>query len=217
MTRKNIVVIAPHPDDEVLGMGATIRKLVSRGNRIHLCVVSEGATAQYKDKKMIEVRKNACLKAGKILGISTFDFLDFPDMKLDSVPHLEINQKLEKILEKYKPEIVYTSPSNDLNKDHQIVFESTLVAARPLSSTVKQILSYEIPGIINKPFHPTIFEDVSKELVYKIRAFKKYESEVMKFPHPRSIEFIEALSIQRGAESGLKKAEAFELIRSVLH
>ncbi len=212
----NILVIAAHPDDEVLGMGATIKKLAKRNNKIHLCVVSEGATAQYKDKRMINVRKDACLKAGKILGISTFDFLEFPDMRLDSIPHLEINIELEKIMKKYKPEIVYTTPFNDLNKDHQKVFESTLVATRPLSSTVREIICYEIPGMVKTPFYPTIYEDVTNEISFKIKAMRAYKSELNKFPHPRSIKSIESLSIHRGVESGLKRSEAFQLIRSIV-
>ena len=95
-----ILVIAAHPDDEVLGMGATIKKLTKKKHRVNLCVVSEGATAQYKDRKMIQVRKNSCKKAGKLLGISDFYFLEFPDMLLDSIPHLEINKQLEKIIKK---------------------------------------------------------------------------------------------------------------------
>ena len=114
-----ILVIAPHPDDEVLGMGGTIKKL-SKKNKIILCVVSEGATAQYKDKKMIKVRRDSCKKTAKILGISQTIFLDYPDMRLN-LSHLDINKKLEEIIEKYKPEIVYTAPKNDLNLDHQMV------------------------------------------------------------------------------------------------
>lgn len=212
----NILVIAPHPDDEVLGMGATIKKMTNKNNRVHLCVVSEGATAQYKDKKMIQVRKNACIRSGKILGVSSIDFLEFPDMRLDSVPQLEINQNIEKIIKRYKPKIVYTSPFNDLNKDHQKVFESTLVATRPLSSSVKQILCYEIPGLTNIPFNPTVYENITKEFSSKIKAFKQYDSEVMEFPHPRSVKSIENLAIQRGIESGLKQAEAFQLIRNII-
>ena len=210
----DILIIAAHPDDEVLGMGGTIKKL-SKKNKIHLCVVTEGASAQYTNKDMIKKRKESCIKAGKILGISTFDFLEFEDMKLDSIPSLEINQELEKIIKKHKPTSVYTTPKNDLHKDHQIVFESTSIASRPHSNTVKNLFSYEIPGIVKNPFIPTVYEDINKEISYKIKAFKCYKSEIEKFPHPRSIESIESLSLQRGMESNLKKAESFELVRSI--
>jgi LmbE family N-acetylglucosaminyl deacetylase len=207
-----ILVIAPHPDDEVLGMGGTIKKL-SKKNKIILCVVSEGATAQYKDKKMIKVRRDSCKKTAKILGISQTIFLDYPDMRLN-LSHLDINKKLEEIIEKYRPEIVYTAPKNDLNLDHQIVFNSTLVACRPKSG-VKQILCYEIQGNTKVPFAPNVFENIEKEFPYKIKGFKMYKSEIEEFPNPRSITAIENLAIQRGVESGTKKAEAFELIRVV--
>ena len=208
----NILVIAPHPDDEVLGMGGTIKKL-SKKNKIILCVVSEGATAQYKDKKMIKVRRDSCKKTAKILGISQIQFLDYPDMRLN-LSHLDINKKLEEIIEKYRPEIVYTAPKNDLNLDHQMVFNSTLVACRPKSG-VKQILCYEIQGNTKVPFVPNVFENIEKEFPYKIKGFKMYKSEIEEFPNPRSIAAIENLAIQRGVESGTKKAEAFELIRVV--
>tara|TARA_Y100000996_G_scaffold160817_1_gene124452 strand:+ start:2652 stop:3293 length:642 start_codon:yes stop_codon:yes gene_type:complete len=210
----NVLVIAPHPDDEVLGMGGTIRKLSNNKHKIILCVVSEGASAQYDDAKMKQVRKDSCKKSGKILGISNFHFLNFPDMKLSSIPHLEINQELEKIIKKYKPKIVYTSPKNDLNRDHEEVFNSTLVSCRPQSG-VKQIFSYELPGFSKHPLNVNTYENIEKEFSYKIKAFKMYKSEVMKFPHPRSLLAIENLSIYRGVQSGLKKAEAFELIKSI--
>ena len=208
----NILVIAPHPDDEVLGMGGTIKKL-SKKNKIILCVVSEGATAQYKDKKMIKVRRDSCKKTAKILGISQIQFLDYPDMRLN-LSHLDINKKLEEIIEKYKPEIVYTAPKNDLNLDHQVVFNSTLVACRPKSG-VKQILCYEIQGNTKVPFVPNVFENIEKEFSYKIKGFKMYKSEIEEFPNPRSIIAIENLAILRGIESGFKKAEAFELIKKI--
>ena len=207
-----ILVIAPHPDDEVLGMGGTIKKL-SKKNKIILCVVSEGATAQYKDKKMIKVRKDSCKKTAKILGISQIQFLDYPDMRLN-LSHLDINKKLEEIIEKYRPEIVYTAPKNDLNLDHQMVFNSTLVACRPKSG-VKQILCYEIQGNTKVPFVPNVFENIEKEFSYKIKGFKMYKSEIEEFPNPRSIIAIENLAIMRGIESGFKKAEAFELIKKI--
>ena len=210
-----ILVLAAHPDDEVLGMGGTIKKLSKLGNKIHLCVITEGASAQYKNKKMIKIRKEACIASGKILGINDFTFLGFPDAKLDSIPQLEINKKLEKLIKKIKPEIVYTTPDNDLNKDHQKIHESTLVVTRPLSSSVKQILAYEISSIVKTPFVPTVYEDISKEFLDKIKAFKMYETEIEKFPHSRSIEVLESLAQFRGMESGLIKAEAFHLIRKI--
>ena len=208
-------MISAHPDDEVIGMGATIKKL-SRTNKIWLCVISEGASSQYSNKKMIKIRRDACKKSSKILGISEILFLDYPDMRLDSIPHLKINKELEKIISKFKPKIVYSPPSHDLNNDHRVVFDSVLVATRPFSSSVKQLLSYEFPGPVKKPFRLTVYQNIEKEFSYKLKAFKMYKSEVMKFPHPRSIEAIENLAIQRGVESSLKKAEAFQLIRNII-
>ena len=152
----NILVIAAHPDDEVLGMGATIKKL-SKKNNVILCAVSEGVTAQYTEKSMIKKRRDACKKSSKILGISNIIFLDFPDQGLFAVHH-EINLELEKIIKKYKPRIVYTTP-NDLNRDHQNVYESSLVVTRPHSSHVKQLLCYELPGQVN---HVDVLAEVER-------------------------------------------------------
>ena len=207
-----ILIIAAHPDDEVLGMGGTIKKIAKNGNRIHLCIVSEGASAQYSDKEMIKIRRKSCIKSGKLLGIKDFTFFDFPDAKLDSIPQLEINQKLEKVISKIKPDIVYTVSSGDLSKDHEKVFESTFVSVRPASSNVKKFLSYELPGTRRHPFNPNVFEDITNEIKSKNKAFLSYQSEIEQFPHPRSIESIESLAKYRGAQVGIKFAEAFELI-----
>jgi len=208
------LVIAAHPDDEVLGMGGTIKKL-SYDNEIHLCIITEGASAQYSDKKMIQKRKKSCEKSSGIIGISKIHFLDFPDMKLDTISHLDINRQLEEIMNDFRPEIVFTTPSQDLNKDHELTFKSTLVAARPYSGYVKKILSYELPGTVNSQFNPNTYVDISEFISTKINAFKQYSSEVRKFPHPRSIKSIESLSIVRGVECGKNRAEAFQLIRSI--
>tara|TARA_Y100000817_G_C16854572_1_gene543490 strand:- start:1276 stop:1917 length:642 start_codon:yes stop_codon:yes gene_type:complete len=210
----NILIIAAHPDDEVLGMGATIKKL-SKTNNVSLLVVSEGASSQYDDKKMISVRHNACLKSSKFLGIKNVKFLDFPDMKLDTIPHVELNKKIEIIIQKLKPKIIYSPPENDLNLDHQLVFNSTLIASRPHTSSVESLYCYELPGLVKKPFNPNVYVNIEKEFESKTKAFKFYKSEVMNFPHPRSIKAIENLAIQRGIESGLKKAESFNLIKMI--
>ena len=209
-----ILLLAAHADDEVLGMGATIKKL-SKKNEFCLVVLTESVTSQYTEKKMLQTRRNACLKSAKVLGIKNVLFLDFPDNQLDSVPQLKINEEIEKIIRKFKPSVVYSPPPNDLNKDHQKVFESSLVTTRPFSSSVKSLLCYELPGMVRKPFNPSIYENIAKEFSYKIKAFKMYKNEVMNFPHPRSIQAIENLAIQRGVESSLKMAESFQLIRSI--
>ena len=209
----NILIVVAHPDDETIGMGGTIKKL-AKNNTISLCVMSDGASAQYCDKKMIKIRQESCRKAGKILGISYYHFLDFPDMRLDTISHLEINKELEKIVKKINPKILYSTGYNDLNKDHQKVFESCSVISRPISSSIKQFFCFEIGGRNLTPFSPNTYVDISNELKFKIKALKEYKSEINTFPHPRSIKFIESLSHVRGGESGFKNAEAFELIKN---
>ena len=211
----NILIIAAHPDDEVLGMGGTIKKFSNLGYNIQLCVISEGASAQYSDKEMVNVRRESCIKAGKILGIQDFKFLGFPDAKLDSIPQLEINIEIEKIISEFKPEIVFTISDGDLSQDHQKVFDSTLVATRPINSQIRKVLAYELPGPRIFQFQPTIYEDISTEIISKNEAMLKYESEIEQFPHPRSIESIESLAKYRGSQSGLKFAEAFRLIYEI--
>ena len=110
---------------------------------------------------------------------------------------------------------MYTTPGNDISKDHSIVFDSTLVACRPKNNLVSQLFSYEVSGFTKLPFHPNVYENVINEFSIKIKAFKTFKSEVIKFPHSRSLIAIENLAIQRGIEAGLKRAEAFQLIRSI--
>ena len=105
------------------------------------------------------------------MGIKNYTFLDFPDMKLDSIPHLEINKELEKVVSKFNPKIVYSPPLHDLNNDHRLVFNSALVATRPFSSSVKQLLSYECPGPVKHPFRPTVYQNIEKEFSKKLLEF----------------------------------------------
>ena len=211
----NILVIAAHPDDEILGMGGTIYKLTKEGHKIHLCIVTDGKcdTCGLKDRH--EIRKKSAVKAAKFLGINNIHFLDFPDMMLDVTPQIKINRKLEELIKKIKPEIVYTVPDNDFHKDHQKVLECTLVVTRPHSSNVKSVYMYEMSESTKIGFNPNVYVNIEKEFSYKIKAFKMYTTEQQKFPFPRSLKGIESLAIQRGIESGLKKAESFRLIRKI--
>lgn len=214
-----ILVIGAHPDDEVFGCGATIARHAALGDQVYVMIVSEGVSAQYEDKaKFLKLRRDACLKAAKYLGVKKVFFEDFPDGKLDSISQLEINRSLEKIVEKIKPQRIYTHHYGDLHKDHRVVFESTLVAAR---KKVKEVYCYEILGNMSKgfqkyiPFVPDYYVDIEKFLKKKLKALSFYHTEIRDFPNPFSEEAVESLAKFRGIESGLKAAEAFVCVKRI--
>ena len=210
-----ILILAPHPDDETIGMGGTIKKLTKLGNMVSLCIISDGASNKDGDKKKSKVRKEDCKKVAKFLGIKKVIFLDFPDTRLMEIPQVEINSSIEEIIKKTNPEILFIPPENDLHTDHSKVHNCALVASRSLTNQIKQIYSYEILGHVKTPFLPNMFIDIEKYLSKKITAFRMYKSEQKDYPHHRSIKSIENLSIRRGVESGIKFAEAFRLIRGI--
>ena len=147
----NILVIAAHPDDEVLGMGGYIAKAVSNGEKVHLLIVTDGSSAQYANSKeltkIIESKKAETKEAARVLGISSIMYGDLPDMKLDTIAHIEINKVIEKAIETVKPDVVFTHFWGDVNKDHQKVYESTLVAVRPVpGQIVKEVYCYNVPS-----------------------------------------------------------------------
>ena len=215
----DILVISAHPDDEVIGMGGTLYKLSKQKHRIHLCVVTNGTGNNKKNtpefEKISKIRQKACLDSSKLLGIKTVDFLNFQDGYLDSVPQIEINIELEKLIHKYDPRVVYTTPKHDLHSDHYKVHECTVVATRPHSNSVSKVLNYEFPTVQKNEFLPNVFVDISKEFSKKITAFKFHKSEQQKYPLPRSIKSIRNLAERRGIESNLQLAEGFNLIRDI--
>ncbi len=211
----NILIIAAHPDDEVLGMGGTIYKLRKEGHKIDLCIVTDGQCKHCGLADRHEKRRESAIKASKFLGIRGIHFFDFEDSKLDVTPQIEINKKLEKLIKKIKPEIVYTVPDNDFHKDHQKVLECTLVVTRPHSSNVKEVYMYEMTESVKTSFNPNVYVNIENEFKHKIKAFRMYTTEQQEFPYPRSLKGIESLAIQRGIEAGLKKAEAFTLVRKI--
>lgn len=213
--RLKILVIAAHPDDEVLGCGGTIAKLTSTGNDVCICIISEGASAQYSDPGFIDLRRSSAKKAAETLGARRIRFFDFKDMKLDMVPHVDINRTIEQIIDEEHPQIIYTHSPHDINKDHRIIFESTLVAARPFRREVAELISYEIPGTYLYPFDPNYYEDITSTLEIKLAAFKNYVSEVEQSPRPRSLETITAWAAVRGSQAGLKYAESFTMVRKI--
>jgi len=215
-----ILIIAPHPDDEVLGCGGTIAKYAKNGSEVYLCVVTKGYTPDWSEE-FLKNRPKEIEKANKILGIKKTYFLDYPTVKLDTIPQKELNEAISKVVNEVKPDILYIPHKGDLNKDHRLVFESSLVATRPANHKVKKILSYETLsetewGQPIEVFIPNVYVDISETLGKKIEAMKAYGSELKQYPHPRSLEIIETLAKKRGSEVGVKFAEAFILIKEIV-
>lgn len=225
--KNKILIIAAHPDDEVLGCGGIIAKY-AKNKEIYVAILGEGISSRYQ--KIEESEKEELLnlqkqsqEVGRFLGIKENLFFDLPDNQFDTVPFLKIVKKIEKVIERIKPTVIYTHHYGDLNIDHGITFQAVLTATRPINNcVVKKIYSFEVPSStewsfqkINNPFSPNIFEDISTTISRKIEAMKIYKTEIREFPHPRSEEAILSIAKRWGSVSGLKHAEAFELIRSI--
>lgn len=220
-----ILVIGAHPDDETFSMGGTIAKFSSNGDEINVLILTDGSSAQYKEyQKMIEKKKKEAQKAMDILGVSNVQFGTLPDMKLDTIPHVQINKVIEEKIHDLQPDYVFSHHWGDLNKDHRRVFESTMVATRPVSSSsVKRIYCYEIPSSTewqstnsSNRFNPTSYTDISDYLEIKIRAVRCYESEIRQYPHPRSPEAIKIYAQRNGIIIGKEAAERFVLIKGIM-
>lgn len=219
---KKILIIAAHPDDEVLGCGGTIAKHLHNGDSINVAFLSDGVKSRNNTNLIdVEKRKEDSISAGKILGIIEPPiFLNFPDNRMDSVDLLDLVQEIEHIILSVNPEVIYTHHSDDLNIDHQLTHKAVLTAARPLpDSKIKEIYTFEVQSSTEwssgAAFSPNYFVDISQTLEKKLSAMKKYDSEINNFPHPRSFESINALAKYRGACVGLKAAEAFRVVRLI--
>jgi N-acetylglucosamine malate deacetylase 1 len=219
---KKILIIAAHPDDEVLGCGGTIAKHLNDGDSINVAFLSDGVKSRNNTNSIdVEKRKLDSISAGKILGsLEPPIFLNFPDNRMDSVDLLDIVQAIENIIISVDPVVIYTHHSGDLNIDHQLTHKALLTAARPLpDSNIKEIYTFEVQSSTewspSAAFYPNYFVDISATLDKKLSAMKKYDSEIQDFPHPRSLESINALAKYRGSCVGLKAAEAFKVARLI--
>lgn len=221
---KRILVIAAHPDDELLGTGATIRKHAEAGNEVHCVILGEGILSRTKSERSeVDVLKKAGEKANRIIGAQSVRFFSFPDNAFDTVSLLEIAKTVEQAVDNVRPDIVYTHFGNDLNIDHRRTFEAVMTACRPCNPHApKTIFSFEILSSTEwqskreSQFAPDTYEDISKTLEKKIEALECYASELRPFPHSRSLEGVRLLAGFRGIEAGLPSAEAFMTIRRVI-
>ena len=214
------LVIAPHMDDEVLGMGATISRRVSEGDEVFVCCVAHRVYGHQYDEKKNRFEMQCARSAQGVLGYKEIRFLGLPDERLDACLQ-DIIIPVEKYLNEIRPEVVYVNHRGDNNQDHRAVFQASMVALRPASNLdIRRVLCYETPSsteqapsVPETAFLPNYYVNVSSHLERKIEAWRCYETEKREFPHPRSEEGIVLLARRRGVESGFKAAEAFVILR----
>jgi len=210
-----ILVVAAHPDDEVLGVGGTILKHISAGDKVYICIVTKAYEPQWS-RGYIENKIREQKQVDKILGVNKRFNLDLPTVKLNTVPHGEINKKISLLIDEVEPDILYTHFEGDINYDHTLIFRACLVGTRPPRRI--KLLCYETLSETewnNKSFLPNVWIDIGKYMNKKIKAFATYKSEIKKHPHPRSEDGIKTLARKRGYEICKEYAEAFMLIREI--
>lgn len=223
-----VLVIAAHPDDEVLGCGGAMARHVRAGDDVVIAIVAEGITSRYEQRSAapvadLEALRADARRAGGILGVGDVRFLGFPDNRLDTVPLLEVAQAFERLITDVRPRRIYTHHPGDLNIDHSVVSRAVTTATRPMAGqAVRELLAFEVFsstewafGQVGSPFQPNLFVGIGDVLQTKLDAMACYRSEVRSFPHPRSLEVLRAGAVRWGSVAGLDAAEAFQTIRVI--
>lgn len=222
---KSVLVLAAHPDDEVLGCGGTIAKWVDTGARVHVAFLADGVNSRQADaltqNAQLLARRAAAQKACSILGVHSVSFGDFSDNQMDTIPLLVVTQAVEALIRIHRPDTVLTHHAGDVNIDHRRLHEAVVTACRPQQGhPVKTLLCFEVasstewqlPGS-GPIFAPNWFVDISATLDRKLSALESYTVELRTWPHPRSLLGVEHLAHWRGATVGVDAAEAFILGR----
>lgn len=218
---KTVFVVAAHPDDEILGVGGTLARHVRDGDTVHMVIMAEGATSRTEQGQGdVEALRQAARNAAEAIGAQPPLFAGFADNRMDGVDFLDVAQWLEQALGELHPDVVYTHHHGDLNVDHGVVHNAVLTAFRPLpGQAAPAIYTFETPsstewGRKSEPFLAQHYVNIADTLETKKAALAHYAMEMRAFPHPRSIEAIEALAKWRGAEAGMAAAEAFGVVRT---
>ncbi|MQX51051.1 PIG-L deacetylase family protein [Sinorhizobium medicae] len=217
------LVVAPHPDDEVLGAGGTIARLAAEGEEVFVAVVTEGKPPAFDPEATARIQGEA-RKAHGVLGVKETIWLRLPAAQLSETSHATVNAALLELVSRLSPQTVLLPFVGDMHMDHQLTFISALVACRPHQAEFpKLVLAYETLSETNwnapylsPPFVPNVFVDISDHLEAKLNAMEMFASQVRQPPHERSIATLKALATLRGATVMRKAAEAFVLIRHVV-
>jgi N-acetylglucosamine malate deacetylase 1 len=218
-----VLVVAPHPDDEILGCGGVMARHAAAGDEVHVAVVTRGHPDVFPPESVDLVRAEL-REAHALLGVSSVRYLDFPAPRLDTVPRHTVADAISQVLRELRPEVMYVPHHGDMHFEHGLIYEACLVAARPHNSTaVRRILAYETlsetewgPPTAGAAFQPNVYFDITGYLNKKLEAFSCIRSQVKSPPHPRSLEVIKALAKYRGAAAHLEAAEAFVLLREII-
>jgi LmbE family N-acetylglucosaminyl deacetylase len=226
--RSRVLVIAAHPDDEVLGCGGTIARFAAEGDHVTIAILGEGITSRYAEREHADGELLADLqsdarRAADRLGAAELITHHLPDNRFDTVPLIEVVKLVEHLVARVQPRMIFTHRPSDLNIDHGVVHRAVLTATRPLGAdAVREIYAFEVPSSSEwafgqfGAFRPGLFVDISATIGAKIEAMEVYESEARPFPHPRSPEALEALARRWGSAAGVAAAEAFEVVRRIL-
>ncbi|MFJ8066642.1 PIG-L deacetylase family protein [Psychrobacillus sp. NPDC096426] len=214
---ERVLVIAAHPDDELLGSGGTIKKLINNGFKVITVIMAKGRKEE--EQKM----QQKVLNANKYLGVEESIFLEYPNLLLETFPLHVITKEIESLVVKYEPSIIFTHHYGDINKDHQIVFQAVLTAARPLpGKKAIELICFETVSSSewshhtdDKSFKPNYYVDITDTITKKLEALQFYDVEMRPFPHPRSYIGVKHLAQVRGMTIGAEYAEAFEIIRRI--
>lgn len=231
LKNKKIMLVVAHPDDELLGLGATMHKLIHEINvHTHVVILGEGITSRSENrdtakwKSELEIHQNNIQQAQKEIGYHSVSTYDFPDNRFDSVALLDIIKVIEKEKAAFQPDVIFTHHGGDINIDHQRTFEAVITACRPMThERVKTIITFETPSGTEwrspsdpRHFLPNVFFAVTKNnLDAKIIAMESYEFEKRPYPHPRSPEALTIQAQRWGVSVGCEYAEAFCLVRSI--
>lgn len=223
MKKIKVLVVVAHPDDEILGMGGTLLKMLDEKDKyeIHILFLSYGEASRGKDARE-DLRKKETFLVGKKLGVKIYQSLNFPDNAFDKVPLLDIIKQVEGYINKIKPEIIYSHHGQDLNIDHRITFQAVFTSVRPSGYIPERVYTFEVLSstewqVKNSAyaFLPNYYVNIEKYMQKKVELLEIYSRETAKYPFPRSREGIFVLAQYRGMDCGFRYAEAFQLIRGV--
>lgn len=224
----NVLVVAAHPDDELLGCGGTAARLAREGHSVYMAILGEGITSRHAQRSSADPADLTSLhdcsqRVADLLGVKELSQHGLPDNRFDTLPLLDVIKLVKSLIERWRPDAIYTHHGGDLNVDHQVVSRAVLTATRPMENhPVQELYMFEIASStewafqqLSPVFKPNVFVDIEETLPLKLEGMRQYESEARNFPHPRSTEALTAIAQRWGSVVGRKAAEAFEAVRLI--